>query len=340
MRTLGLALLVVAVSIPRAASAFCRITTTETKIDGADTTACYDTSDPPVWWPGACVGMSAQADGSKKYGIPYAVVDDLLFGTVLPNWMNADCPGQAGGNPSIEVVDVGAAQCDEQQANLYAPNDNIVMFHDDAWPYDECDVTIALTTVTFHPATGAVWDADIEINSACHAISTTLPVPAGSFDLQSILQHETGHYFGLAHPPDPEAVMYYLYLPGEDGKRTLNSDDIRGLCTIYPPSGERSVGAEVADGGFVPEGTCDALPRNGFGSACATDAGDQPPPAQPTALTCAAGGAPGRSGCPWTTTAWTAAVSLGLLLARQGRRTGRADRIGARPRDPCYRGLR
>jgi MYXO-CTERM domain-containing protein len=310
--------------IPKAASAFCRITTTETAIDGADTMVCYDTSHPPVWWPGACIGLSVQKDGSQYAS--YSVVDDLLFQTVLPNWMNADCP--AGGHPSIAVFDTGPVACNEQQANVYGPNANVVMFHDGsgtatgAWPYGDDagdpDLTIALTTVTFHPETGALWDADMEINSASHPISTTSPVPPGYYDLQSILQHETGHVLGLAHPPVPAAVMYYAYSTGSDGKRVLNSDDINGICTIYPPSGERSVGPSIADGGLVAEGTCDATPRNGFSSACVSDAGDQPPPEPSAACTCHAGRAIPPSGVG----VWGAAgVSLAWAVRR--RRRGR-----------------
>jgi hypothetical protein len=325
--------------IPKAASAFCRITTTETAVDGADMTQCYDKSHPPVWWPGACLGLSVQEDGSHYAS--YSVVDDLLFQTVLPNWMNADCSNPAGGHPSIAVFDTGPVACDEQQANVYGPNANVVMFHDGAntptgaWPYgdNEADpsLTIALTTVTFHPETGALWDADMEINSASFPISTTTPVPPGYYDLQSILQHETGHVLGLAHPPIPAAVMYYAYLPGSDGKRVLNSDDINGLCTIYPPSGERSVATSIADGGLVAElvaeGTCDATPRNGFSSACISDAGDQPPPEPSTACTCRAG----RTLPPSGVGVWgTAGISLAWAVRR--RRGGRRSAAPRRAR--------
>ncbi len=313
------------------ASAFCRITTIETVSDGDDTTACYDTTHPPVWWKTACVGLSVQSGGSKY--APYGVVDDILFHEVIPNWTHADCP--AGGHPSIDVIDLGPAECDRHQDNLYGPNANVVLFQDDAWPYEEteagckpgdcCDMTIALTTVTFHPETGELWDADIEINSHCHPISTTLPVPSGSYDLQSILQHETGHFLGLAHPPDPAAIMFYLYSPGSDGKRTLNTDDISGACTIYPPSGERSVAPIVVQGGLVPEGACDPTPRNGFSSSCVSHADNQQPALPASALSCQSSRSPTRQSLP------TLGITAAALLAGAFRSRRRVHRRGA-----CY----
>jgi len=304
------------------ADAFCRITTTETVADGQDLTACYDTSHPPVWWRNACIGLSVQESGSKY--APYSVVRDMLFGSVLPNWTNATCA--KGGHPSLELVDLGPETCSEHQANLYGPNTNAVLFHDDVWPYDEgagctsSSLTVALTTVTFHPETGELWDADIEINSACFPLSTTLPVPSGHYDLQSILQHETGHFLGLAHPPDRNAVMFYLYSPGSDGKRTLNSDDIDGECAIYTPSGERGVGPSVGDAGLVPAGTCDPTPRNGFASDCVSDAGNQPPPTSSSALSCRAAGGTAPSPTPLE---WVVAGTLVAGMARGRRRVRR-----------------
>jgi MYXO-CTERM domain-containing protein len=303
------------------AFAFCRITTIESRADGEDLTACYDTTHPPVWWRSACVGLSVQASGSEYAS--YDVVADLLFQTVLPNWTRADCPG--GGHPSIELADLGPVTCDERQANLYGPNTNSVLFHDYAWPYEGdvgckpgecCDATIALTTVTFHPDTGELWDADIEINSACHPVSTVLPVPPDRFDLQSILQHETGHFLGLAHPPDPEAIMYYLYTPGTDGKRTLDSDDIDGVCAIYPPNGERTVTRTYVDAGVVPEGTCDSTPRNGFTSTCVSAANDQPPPMTSSSLSCQASRVPAPLPQP-IFGLWAAAAVAGAVRTRR-----------------------
>ncbi len=119
------------------------------------------------------------------------------------------------------------------------------MFRDQGWPYlddptDERE-TLALTTITFLSDTGDIVDADIEINSANVALSvgdTNI-----SNDLQAILTHEAGHFFGLSHSKDPNATMNKMYNvnAGDSTFRTLANDDREGICVVYPP-GDAEVG--------------------------------------------------------------------------------------------------
>jgi hypothetical protein len=53
-----------------------------------------------------------------------------------------------------------------------------------------------------------------------------------TFDLQAILTHEAGHFLGLAHATDTNAIMYAYYQPGAI---QLTSDDVDAICTVYPP---------------------------------------------------------------------------------------------------------
>jgi MYXO-CTERM domain-containing protein len=120
----------------------------------------------------------------------------------------------------------------------------------DCWEHSS--ETIAVTTTTFSNRTGEIFDADIEMNGAYFVFSTVdMPVcpqgvpigqPPGcvATDLQNTLVHEIGHVVGLDHVTDSQATMYLSAQSGETEKRTLEDDDIEGLCHIYP-AGEATV---------------------------------------------------------------------------------------------------
>ncbi len=79
--------------------------------------------------------------------------------------------------------------------------------------------------------TGGFFEAYTEVNSAEHTLSTASPAAPGAYDLQTILTHEAGHFFGLAHSTDPGALMYAFYQPGAI---RLGPDDVDAICTVYP----------------------------------------------------------------------------------------------------------
>jgi hypothetical protein len=55
--------------------------------------------------------------------------------------------------------------------------------------------------------------------------------PGAKTDLQTVVLHELGHGLGLGHSDKFLAVMYAFY---QGVRRTLNTDDINGLSTMYP----------------------------------------------------------------------------------------------------------
>jgi hypothetical protein len=199
-------------------------------------------------------------------------------------WTGASCAG--GGHPSIAVDDLGPVTCarasyDEQGG----PNQSVVVFHDDVWPYEAEDrkkshrdlsPVIALTTVTFDVQSGEIFEADVELNSADYSIipfEAGRPPPAPSakaaFDLQAVLTHELGHFLGLAHSPLADAVMNASGdTEGGQPKRALSAEDTLGICSVYPPDGSRSVSLIVDPSGRVPAGSCDPTPHHGFRSDC------------------------------------------------------------------------
>ena len=168
--------------------------------------------------------------------------------------------------------------CSAVQFSEAGPNQHTIMFRDDAWPHSDEYNTLALTTVTFDTDTGEILDADMEINTKQHSIVTTTPVPSGSYDLESIITHEAGHFLGLAHTPDDSAVMYALYKPGS---ATLTPDDVAGICAVYAPGGARSTEQDAGRDHRSPsrfrKWRATPRPKAGFGTSCGVDGPLTPP---------------------------------------------------------------
>lgn len=248
-RAPAIAMAALVVLSAREAGAYCR------------TSTCLPSGsvcDPPsetdcgfaIAWPSDCVGVALQQDGTVQ--LPFEEVRTAVLNGFAA-WMAPVC---AGSPPGIAVIDMGTVPCANAEYNKKAGNVNVVVFRDRAWTHPEGANYIALTTVTFSDETGEIYDADMEINSAGFQL-TTQDTGAG-FDLQAVVTHEAGHFFGLAHSPDPESTMYESYEEGMGGQRTLATDDIAGICATYPP---RPIDAS----------TCNPIPRHGFAAECAAE---------------------------------------------------------------------
>jgi hypothetical protein len=286
---------------PRAALAYCRTTTcepTSTNDCGVDRQGCT-TKGEPVFWPDACVTYAVQSNGSPLRGIS-AYDTDQVMRKAFAAWLGADCPG--GGHPSIGVVPLGGASCDQVEFNgpeagrPLSSNANLVIYRDKSWPYNDESFVIARTSITFDPATGALFDADIEINSFENEFS--ISDTNVSEDLQSVLTHEVGHFLGLDHTRAPNATMLADYELSNLGTRTLSSDDKAGICSIYAPLGT----------GVEPSCPGSTGPHHGFSRECGSDEH-----ADASCLSLA--GAPaerGQPGLPW--------LALGLLALVRLRR--------------------
>jgi hypothetical protein len=217
------------------------------------TPAQADDCGIPLFWPVLDISYSIQKDASIQVSLE---LTEELVGKAFATWTSAPCDGQ--GTPYIRVTEAPPADCALQEYSKKHGNANIVVYHDDFWAYDSPLTMLALTTVSYNVDTGEIYDADIELNSA--NVQLTTSDTAVKYDLLSILTHETGHFLGLAHSPEPGATMSDLYTKGDTSLRELEEDDIQGICAVYPPCGP------------VPE-QCEAIPRHGFSPLCA---GDQP----------------------------------------------------------------
>jgi hypothetical protein len=256
VRTSALAALVAMLAIgaatggaPARARAWCQMTTST--MPPTPDRPCV-TDGIPLRWERACTTYAIERSGSRD--MPMAQVRDLIQQS-FETWMGVTC----GGTP----VDVRAelleedSLCNQAEYNTEGGNVNSIIFVADWDARDYDPSAYAYTTVWHNTRTGEIYDVDMEINEDrgpygdCPAGGCT----DGTVDLQNVITHEVGHYFGIAHTPGPEeATMWAISPPGEVDKRTLEPDDAEAICSIYPP------------GDLPPE--CNFDPRGGLVLTC------------------------------------------------------------------------
>jgi hypothetical protein len=251
---LAVALVLAGLLCAPTARAFCRTTTSPVPA-GYDPTqlGCW-TQGKPLGWHASRVPYGLGAAASVQVSLADATrLADLAFGA----WNDVSCPD---GAPAVQAYDDGpitlvpdASDCSSSAACNPQAHD-VIVFDDQVWPHDDPANTLALTTVTFGVDDGAIFEAYTEVNSTpSHPLTTQEPPPQGSeaYDLQAILTHEAGHFFGLAHAAETTSIMYAYYRPG---KVELTADDVAGFCTIYPQEPKSSGGCAASPRGAGPGG--------------------------------------------------------------------------------------
>ncbi len=240
-----------ALLVPRPAAAYCRTmgcsTTRPELACTADARGCL-INNLPLFWPTSCISFGVQKDGSRSDGISFETMNSVVE-TAFTTWISADC---GGAQPKIDIENAGAINCDQLEYNKKGPNAHVFRFRDDDWPHENSLDALALTTISFDPETGQIYDVDVEVNSFEAKLTTSDTNPMD--DLQSIITHEVGHFFGLSHSDVEEATMFKSYRTTDIGLRTLAADDIAGMCAIYDPDRE------------LPPHNCEA--RHGFSPDC------------------------------------------------------------------------
>lgn len=303
------------------ALAFCRATTCDpTDVSQRCTkdpkTECL-TKGAPLFWASDCVTVNVQIDAAPKAGIDYQTAEASVK-RAFAAWTEVDCNGSA---PSIRVDVAGPVSCASSEYSGEHRNANIVMFREDTWPYEGAEDALGITRVRFdlEDVPGTLWDADIEVNAIAEPLTTGSP-KADEVDLDSVLTHEAGHLLGLAHTLDVEATMAVGYQRGSQALRSLEADDVAGICALYSPGRE------------VSSSSCE--PRHGFSGECAADQTSSPTPVEP-------GGAPSESdGCSLVASApvsrrgssfWVIALVVGGVAWRRSHRLSRRKRLVAVP---------
>ena len=280
------------------AHAYCR---TRTDPVGSDDCAA---KGPSLYWENQCVTYTVNKAGSAKAEITKA---RSIIAAAFAPWTakNGVC------TPGVKVIELTPTDTSTVGYDKTNPgaNENVIVFRDKTWPYNDAGNPLALTTVTFNAENGEILDADIEVNTADKGVTSQEPLPPTGYDLQSIITHEAGHFLGLAHSKVGGSTMEPRYDRGQTGLRTLENDDQRGICAIYPSSDQRT---SDETGGVSPI-TIKAL-------ACSTS-----PPTPSTATATSPGGCSCRavgvgSGLGLSDVALAAAVLAGITARSRRRR--------------------
>jgi uncharacterized protein (TIGR03382 family) len=293
---------------PSRADAYCRTHTGKLPPD-FPAGQCFDTGYP-LFWKNLCVGYSLSNHVSSQVSLEDAT---RIAARAFTRWSGTTCAtdGTTESRVSIDARDLGPVDCNTNTYVTGKPNQHVIFFSDNAWPYGDATNTLGKTFVTFNSDTGEIYDADMAINTHEYHVTDVDPVPKDGYDLESIITHEAGHFLGLAHSDNHQAVMYPTYNAGATNMRNLTQDDITGICDVYHPDGERTVLDDMGDK-ITPGDACDPTPRGGFQSAC--------PVASTSSCAMSARGPASSSGVGLAASVAFGVLGASLLVRRRRRR--------------------
>jgi hypothetical protein len=212
----------------------------------------------PKWGVGT-PGIKQTAKGARvrwqKDSID-VVVDKSFSELAGPNVFNAAVDAWRATGATLPSVSTQSGKDRQIGYKSKGENENVVVFA--PFGYARANGALAITVLSFEEATGRIVDADILLNgggrffqqfdtdeSSGDFISidgTGVPAsdatPTNSktakFDVQSVITHELGHFFGLGEDfDDDKATMYVSTRHGETHKRVVTKSESDVVAALY-----------------------------------------------------------------------------------------------------------
>ena len=136
-----------------------------------------------------------------------------------------------------------AVSCTKVQFSFGGQSDSAVApgvfirFKDNSWDASTGDALAVTTNWVMDGQGGGTQRAEIHFNGVNCTWTTSGADSPGSdkCDVQGVAAHEIGHAIGLDHPRERFATMFFSSYPGQsEAARSLEEDDKRGACFLYP----------------------------------------------------------------------------------------------------------
>lgn len=210
-----------------------------------------------------CLSFGVAAGQADVLGMSDQEFESLVA-RAFERWQSVDCGD--GRRPGLSVQSAGPVDtertfyCKEPSLNL-----SVWLLTDD-WQKESSALGYANSIYAEDDA--EIFDCDVELNA--HKILTEVPADLIEDALLSIITHEAGHFLGLAHSDDTDAVMFAAYNRNDLLSRDLTPDDIEGICAVFPPSEQRlDCSPPGVSEAALDEAACDAALRPPSSSSCA-----------------------------------------------------------------------
>jgi hypothetical protein len=227
---------------PAPCAAYCR-TTTEVPDASVAPDTCY-TEGYPLFWPTRHLRYAI-----NERGVPGFADDELreALDTSFGAWTDVVCAGQR--------LDLWIEQIEEPtklkpRPKGEEPRVSVISYVREADWTDETHA-LAITNMRYSRNTGHILGGDLLLNGAHEfGICPDTGCDGDVTDLLNVVTHEAGHFLGLAHSDVEGSSMWWNAAAWDTDKRTLEADDVQGLCAIYGPNAVLG----PPEGGREPDG--------------------------------------------------------------------------------------